>query len=81
MADLKEANNDDILVDVTSIKDGGEVDDSALLDTALGMGEDDESIKDGVDNDLDGEISLLDQDDVKEQIPLEDPVYITNNLQ
>ncbi|XP_003384742.1 PREDICTED: polyadenylate-binding protein 2-like [Amphimedon queenslandica] len=64
------------LLEEGSTPRGTEPDDSALLDSALGVGEEEEdedgSLRDP-DGDLDGEISLLDQEDAKETIPIEDP--------
>ena len=68
--------SEDLLEEGSTPRDA-EPDESALLDSALGVGEDEEeedgSLRDG-DGDLDGEISLLDQEDTKEAIPIEDPV-------
>lgn len=70
----------DDLLEEGSTPRGTEPDDSALLDSALGVGEEEEdeegSLRDP-DGDLDGEISLLDQEDAKETIPIEDPVSNT----
>ena len=64
----------DLLDDVTSPTLQQETDESALLDSAL-LVEDD---KEG-EGDVDGEISLLDQEETKETIPIEDPVCILIN--
>ena len=67
----EEAAANDLLDD--NVDQDPDTEENALLDTALALGEDDddEDIVDG-----DGELSLLDQDEQRDQSALDDPVSI-----
>lgn len=74
MSTLQHQSSVDLLEEVTNSKET-DPDESSLLDSALGVGEEENGDQDG-DGDVDGEISLLDQDESKEGVQIEDPVHM-----